>query len=695
MGVSLQLRRGTTAEVSSFATGKEGELILDTETHILYVIDGSGGKFPISGSGGSGSGGSGSGSGGTGETEWANMPVYDAAADTLTVTNEDGSTTVIDLVPPLLVTPELNSIIADAIATIPAASGLTITDLNTLQAQLESKIDLDNQIQDDTITAVSDIVTAQQQSIAVLSASATATAAEVEASIVADLYAQLGTNTAGLQTELNVRALADLTITQSVVNLQAEFDDNAATVESTLTALTTADSSTAQALTTLDTSFGTLDNSVATLSQDLSAVSTEAAASTAAITTMNARVGDVEGDISSLSQIVANSDGSVVASNLETLTTTVGEYTATVQDNSESINGIEAKRTISINAGGDVVGFEMLGNSVLNTNSIKFNTDNFVVAGSGAEDRAPFTISEGNVSIDGDLIATGTLSAASIDTNGITCSMITNGTANVTGGGFSLGGAGGTIGGHTGVMAAVSTSGSKWGSIHAMNSSGEAGAIGAGSMGGPAIVAVFGGGPSYAPGTISTQANLAAAGNVGASFVGDIHGNGGTYLPFTGSHQALIESVGEVGDIVIDVEVIAKESISDTITIVEVSTLPNQKGVVGVYAKTFAESVIPHAISTPVDGDYMKRFVKPAFSQVYEACELVSINSLGEGQVNVCGEGGNLEIGDLIVTSSIQGKGKKQGDDIIRSTTVAKVRENVTFSTYSEVKQVACIYLCG
>lgn len=37
----------------------------------------------------------------------------------------------------------------------------------------------------------------------------------------------------------------------------------------------------------------------------------------------------------------------------------------------------------------------------------------------------------------------------------------------------------------------------------------------------------------------------------------------------------------------------------------------------------------------------------------------------------------------------------KQSDDIVRATTVAKVRENVVFGSPSEERQVACIYLCG
>jgi hypothetical protein len=37
----------------------------------------------------------------------------------------------------------------------------------------------------------------------------------------------------------------------------------------------------------------------------------------------------------------------------------------------------------------------------------------------------------------------------------------------------------------------------------------------------------------------------------------------------------------------------------------------------------------------------------------------------------------------------------KQSDNIIRSITVAKAREDVTFTSATEEKQIACIYLAG
>jgi hypothetical protein len=41
------------------------------------------------------------------------------------------------------------------------------------------------------------------------------------------------------------------------------------------------------------------------------------------------------------------------------------------------------------------------------------------------------------------------------------------------------------------------------------------------------------------------------------------------------------------------------------------------------------------------------------------------------------------------------GKGMKQDDDLLHNYTVAKARENVTFSSPTEVKQIVCSYHCG
>ena len=73
---------------------------------------------------------------------------------------------------------------------------------------------------------------------------------------------------------------------------------------------------------------------------------------------------------------------------------------------------------------------------------------------------------------------------------------------------------------------------------------------------------------------------------------------------------------------------------------------------------------------------------------------LINIETV-QGKIPFILENGDIEIGDYITTSSIPGKGMKQSDDLMHNYTVAKARENVTFSSPTEVKQIACSYHCG
>jgi hypothetical protein len=63
--------------------------------------------------------------------------------------------------------------------------------------------------------------------------------------------------------------------------------------------------------------------------------------------------------------------------------------------------------------------------------------------------------------------------------------------------------------------------------------------------------------------------------------------------------------------------------------------------------------------------------------------------------VKVCNEGGDIEIGDLLVTSSREGYFMKQSDDIIRNYTAAKAGQNVVFGTDVERSEIYCIMICG
>jgi hypothetical protein len=208
--------------------------------------------------------------------------------------------------------------------------------------------------------------------------------------------------------------------------------------------------------------------------------------------------------------------------------------------------------------------------------------------------------------------------------------------------------------------------------------------------GGPAISAVAKGSASSSNHGLRAvkQVNGAAvsAGIVAGANAFDFYadGPGTNYGPFTGSHEALIQDPDSVvvGDIVVDLSCINRKNVSNAIFTCEPSSAGNLKtalGVVAVKRGLCNEGNMPAALQVIPDTAYF----------------VLNVNAVGEGLINVCGENGNIEAGDLIVTSNMPGKGMRQDDDIVRNCTVARAREGVTFSTPNEVKQIACIYLCG
>ena len=193
-------------------------------------------------------------------------------------------------------------------------------------------------------------------------------------------------------------------------------------------------------------------------------------------------------------------------------------------------------------------------------------------------------------------------------------------------------------------------------------------------------------------------------------YAGTIVNAAGAVVAFTGSHDGLVSPTEniELGDILVDVDIVAKRDMSDAISTLTKSTQINQKSVYGVLRCYAPENYIPYCLAEEYQEEIIsyvgdvatsslvwKERLNPIHQTVVDNHKFVYTNSLGEGLINVCGENGNIEIGDLISSSSIPGKGMKQDDDIIRSYTVAKARESVTFSSPTEVKQIACTYHCG
>jgi len=236
----------------------------------------------------------------------------------------------------------------------------------------------------------------------------------------------------------------------------------------------------------------------------------------------------------------------------------------------------------------------------------------------------------------------------------------------------------------------------------------------------------------------------------------------GSYGPFTGAHDGIVvdDEQIETGDILIDSGMINKATVSDVIGFNTRSVSPKQKSVFGVFirskkpksnpvqtttieidedgneveatetqpgttqglidalnsATTYDEFMdvvrgtdgLPSAIRerkfAPLD-DSTFGPVRDYFVSLIHTHSIAIINAVGEGCVNVVAEGGDIEIGDYICSSSTPGKGMRQNlddgsaDSILRNYTVAKARESVSWTQEeidnNVVKLVACSYHCG
>lgn len=205
-----------------------------------------------------------------------------------------------------------------------------------------------------------------------------------------------------------------------------------------------------------------------------------------------------------------------------------------------------------------------------------------------------------------------------------------------------------------------------------------------------------------------------------ASDGGYYDSSGDGYGPFTGVHFGFLKKGAspEPGDILCDKRAIIT-TVSDSITELSICDEVGQRSAVGVmnsYSNSWNMLPALHDKRKTLDeykakrargkdakrgkgDDAVDRTINRSFTQkptkFKRKYNLIKINSVGEGGVNVCGRGGDIEVGDLIVTSDIAGKGQRQKDDIIRSSSVAKAREAVKFTSSDEIKLIACIYLCG
>jgi len=175
---------------------------------------------------------------------------------------------------------------------------------------------------------------------------------------------------------------------------------------------------------------------------------------------------------------------------------------------------------------------------------------------------------------------------------------------------------------------------------------------------------------------------------------------------FTGAHEGLYSKdlALVTGDILVDVSLVHKRDIAQNIFVHEVATKEKQRDIIGVASservslseeipmslvdKTKEGIVDPKGVTSwqPIDG----------YLELAELYDLIHINAVGDGGINVCKDGGNIQAGDYICSSSRPGKGMKQDDDLLHNYTVAKAREDCIWADdEDDTRMIACSYHCG
>jgi len=178
--------------------------------------------------------------------------------------------------------------------------------------------------------------------------------------------------------------------------------------------------------------------------------------------------------------------------------------------------------------------------------------------------------------------------------------------------------------------------------------------------------------------------------NSGGSFDFYASGSGSNYGPFTGAHDGLLPKrlSPESGDILCSTGQFEKRSLSQTIPYLEVASATNSKSAYGIFViKSDIGDRLPAALSG--QGPSAK------LAYIKENYDRSIANALGEGQINVCSESGDFEVGDFICTSNTAGKGMRYDGQDMRYV-VAKCMEPVVWTDEpSNIKMVACVYMCG
>ena len=204
-----------------------------------------------------------------------------------------------------------------------------------------------------------------------------------------------------------------------------------------------------------------------------------------------------------------------------------------------------------------------------------------------------------------------------------------------------------------------------------------------GAGGGHAVLGVSAGGGGYG---LNAQ-------------TGGVYSAGG-YMPFTGKHECFVRKEADlaVGDIACVERILARDGLDNVLTEVGRAGIVADRRVIGVVSEI--KELPPYApiaaLGGSVSGKKQARLRRVLASRYLR----VTVNALGEGQMDVCGRGGDISAGDYIVTSDLPGKGQRLDMDqpvtfALEAAIVAQTMEAAMFDGLDQVKRVAVFYRCG
>ncbi|TWA63683.1 uncharacterized protein DUF1983 [Azospirillum baldaniorum] len=242
---------------------------------------------------------------------------------------------------------------------------------------------------------------------------------------------RIGQNTAAIASEATTRASADTALGQRIDTVVADVNTNAAAIQSEATARANADSALSNTLTSVSaqaTRARTFRQSAAPASPQAGDVWYDTSANnvakrwsgTAWESTEDPRIGQNVAAITSEATARANAD-SALANTLTTVQTTVGEHTATIQQQAQSIDGLSAQYTVKVDVNGYVSGFGLATTAKDGVPSSTFTVlaEKFEITAPGGSKISPFVVQNGTVYLRSVVIGTGWIGDTHIGPNGI------------------------------------------------------------------------------------------------------------------------------------------------------------------------------------------------------------------------------------------------------------------------------------